>query len=82
MPSVAEKDAFPTPDMTNKEGEQVVWAGPGMTVLEYATVKIAAQIGGHQAVVMEDSTIADMAYNLAKAVCDRLDQGEDDPEET
>lgn len=77
LSGVAVKDAFPTPDMNDKDGNQVVWAGPGLTVMEFATIKIAAGFAQNYGAVMEEDTVADMSYKLAKAVCARLDQGED-----
>ena len=73
MPSIAEKDAFPTPDMNDRQGEQVVWAGPGLNVLEYTTIRMAASLATNLGNAIDDDTIALMAYKLARAVIRRLD---------
>lgn len=75
---LADKDVFPTPEMHNKEGEQVVWAGPGMTVLEYTTIEmtkaLASSSGGW---AVADHDLAQKGYRLARAVIARLEAGHD-----
>lgn len=82
MTSIGDKDAFPTPAMTdaNDPAKTVVWPGPGLTVFEYACIHIMAGAMANPTFSNTDKVdLADVVLEQATSLMKVLDERRDNP---